>query len=52
MHLYNLIEYSDNYSDRSGSLWQFKKDEYPINGTGTKNTEKTKVVGNNGVLKK
>ena len=25
--MYNLIEYSDNYSDTSGSLWQFKKDE-------------------------
>ena len=24
MHMYNLIEYSDNYSDTSGSLWQFK----------------------------
>ena len=27
MHMYNLIEYSDNYSDISGSLWQFKRDE-------------------------
>ena len=25
--MYNLIEYSDNYSDMSGSLWQFKRDE-------------------------
>ena len=24
MPMYNLIEYSDNYSDTSGSLWQFK----------------------------
>ena len=23
----NLIEYSDNYSDTLGSLWQFKRDE-------------------------
>ena len=23
----NLIEYSDNYSDTSGSLWNFKRDE-------------------------
>ena len=23
----NSIEYSDNYSNASGSLWQFKKDE-------------------------
>ena len=26
MPMYNLIEYSDNYSDTSGSLWQFKTD--------------------------
>ena len=25
--MYNSIEYSDNYSDTSGSLWQFKRDE-------------------------
>ena len=31
MPMYNLIEYSDNYSDTSGSLWQFKKDEVPAN---------------------
>ena len=29
--MYNLIEYSDNYSDTSGSLWQFKRDEVPNN---------------------
>ena len=27
MPMYNLIEYSDNYSDTPGSLWQFKRDE-------------------------
>ena len=27
MPMYNLIEYSDNYSDTSGSLWQIKVDE-------------------------
>ena len=27
--MYNLIEYSDNHSDLSGSLWQFKRDEVP-----------------------
>ena len=31
MPMYNLIEYSDNYSDTSGSLWQFKRDEVPPN---------------------
>ena len=25
--MYNLIEYSDNYSKTSGSLWQYYKDE-------------------------
>ena len=29
--MYNLTEYSDNYSDTSGSLWQFKRDEVPNN---------------------
>ena len=27
MPIYNLIEYSDNYSDNSRSLWVFKRDE-------------------------
>ena len=27
MPMYNLIEYSDNYSDTSESLWNFKRDE-------------------------
>ena len=31
MPMYNLIEYSDNYADTSGSLWQFKGDEVPAN---------------------
>ena len=31
MPMYNLIEYSDNYSHTSGSLWQFKRYEVPIN---------------------
>ena len=26
MSMYNLIEYSDNYSNTSGSLWQYCKD--------------------------
>ena len=27
MPMYNLIEYSDNYSKTSGSLWQYYRDE-------------------------
>ena len=33
-NLYNLIEYSDNYSDSSGSLYQLKRDESPMNSDG------------------
>ena len=29
--MYNLIEYSDNYSDTSGSVWHFKRDEQNMN---------------------
>ena len=31
MPMYNLIEYSDNYSDTSGHLWQFKRDKVAAN---------------------
>ena len=31
MPMYNLIEYSHNYSDTSRSLWQFKRDEQNMN---------------------
>ena len=34
MPVYNLIEYSDTYSDTSGRLCQFKRDEQPINDNG------------------
>ena len=27
MPMYNLIEYSDNYSKTSGSFWQYYRDE-------------------------
>ena len=43
MPMYNLIEYSDNYSDTWGSLWQFKRDEVPANNADL-------AVGNNGVF--
>ena len=32
MPMYNLIEYSDNYANSSRSLYQFKRDESPMNG--------------------
>ena len=33
MPMYNLIEYSDNYSDTSGNSWQFERDA-PVNNAG------------------
>ena len=35
MSMYNLIEYSDNYSDTSEHLWQFKRDESPVTNAGS-----------------
>ena len=40
--MYNLIEYSKNYSDTSGSLWQSKKDEIEHNAE--------LAVDNNGIF--
>ena len=34
MPMYNLIEYSDNYSKTSGSLWQLCKDIRAVNNNG------------------
>ena len=34
MTMHNLIECSDNYSDSSGSLYQFKRDESPMDNDG------------------
>ena len=31
MPKYNLLEYSDSYADSSGSLYQFKRDDSPVN---------------------
>ena len=37
MPRYNLIEYSDNYADSSGSLYHFKRDESLMNDVGNPN---------------
>ena len=34
MPMYNLIEYSDNYSKTSGSLWQYCKEIPAVNSEG------------------
>ena len=36
MPMYNLIEYSDNYSHTSGSLWGLKRDDTVNNADVTK----------------
>ena len=52
MPLYNLIEYSDNYSKTSGSLWQYYRDEPNDNLADSESFKsKTKITGktpNNG----
>ena len=34
MLMYNLLEYSDNYSITSGSLWQYYRDEPFLDNNG------------------
>ena len=52
MPMYSLIEYSDNYSDTSGSLWQFKRDEIINNADVTNDNNapsfkyKANLIGN------
>ena len=52
MPMYNLIEYSDNYSDTSGSLWNFKRYEIINNADVTNNNNvpsfkyKAYLIGN------
>ena len=35
--MYNLSAYSDNFADSSGSLYQFKRDGFPMNNVGNPN---------------
>ena len=42
MPMYNLIEYSDNYSKTSGSLWQYYKDD-PNDNLANSESFKSKV---------
>ena len=47
MPMYNLIEYSDNYSKTSGSLWQYYKDEPNDNLTDSESIRfKIEITGN------
>ena len=46
MPMYNLIEYSDNYSKTSGILWQYCRDEPTVydNGAITDFTEANAIT--------
>ena len=47
MPMYNLIEYSDNYSKSSGSLSQYYRDDPKNNLTESKSFKsKVKITGN------
>ena len=39
IQMYNLIEYSDKYSDTSGSLWKIKRDEQNMNNGNPANVD-------------
>ena len=46
MSLYNLVEYKDNYSNISGSSWQYFKDEPNNNSADSRSfTSKVKITG-------
>ena len=42
MPMYNLTEYSDNYAETSGSLWQYYRDE-PNNNLASSKSFKSKI---------
>ena len=47
MPMYDLIEFSDNYSKTSGTLWQYYRDESDDNLTDSESSKsKTKITGN------
>ena len=54
MPMYTLIKCSDNYSDTSGSLWDFKRDEIVHNANLTNDNNspsfeyKASIIGSTG----
>ena len=47
MPMYNLTEYSDNYSDTSGNLWGFTRDKEANNGNVANNNSDDNNNNNN-----
>ena len=48
MPMYNLLEYSDNYSMASGSLWNYYGDE--VNDNENKNDNANNRINNNKII--
>ena len=57
MPMYNLIEYGDNYSETSGTLWQYCRDKLALDdgdivdfnaANATINSFKEKITGQTG----
>ena len=52
MPMYNVAQYSDSYSDTSGTLWDFKRDEIDNNADVTNDNNaplfkyKASIIGN------
>ena len=45
MPMYNLLEYSDNFSMTSGSLWNYYRDEE--NDSANKTDDNDNIINNN-----
>ena len=50
MPIYNLLEYSDNYSMTSGSLWNYYRDE--INDDANENASDNRINNNKTIRSK
>ena len=50
MPMYNLTEYSDNYSDTSGSLWGFIRDKEANNANVANNNSDNNNNNNNIII--
>ena len=52
MPLYNLLEYSDNYSMISGSLWNYYRDEINVSANGNNDADNYRINDNKTITSK
>ena len=52
MPMYNLLEYSDNYSKTSGSLWNYYRDEENNSANENNNANNYRKNNNKAVISK